>query len=262
MMPETKAGDDRVRTRLDRRRVRRPDEGPALSDQLLGAFSHELRTPLNAIVGHADLLCDALGPQLDDDAKRSLDVIIRSAMRLTNLVNDTIDLARLRIGTLRLEVRRFDAAPLIAEVSETFAPLAAAKGLTMTCRVLPAAIPVETDAHRLRQTLRYVIDNAIKFTARGEVRVCGYGTDDALLVEIFDTGIGIRQTDRARVFEDFHQVDGSSTRSYDGCGLGLAISRRLVTMMGGTIDVESEPGRGSCFCVSVPRRPSRCTDAQ
>jgi signal transduction histidine kinase len=234
----------------------RPTNGHAaahdLIDQFLGAFSHELRTPLNAIIGHVDLLSDALGPQLDPDAKQSLDAITRSAVRLTNLLNDTLDLARLRVGDVRPEVRRFDAAPLVAELVETFAPRAAAKGLTMVCSLPSTAVTVQSDAHRLRQALRYVIDNAIKFTPCGEVLVRGFGTDDSLVVEVQDTGIGISARDLPHVFDDFRQLD-ETPGAYDGCGMGLAVSRRLVDMMGGTIDVESEPGLGSCFRISVPR---------
>lgn len=226
---------------------------PGLTDQFLSAFSHELRTPLNAIVGYADLLSDELGPRLDQDSKRSLDAITRSAMRLTTLINDTLDLARLRMGALRPEVRRFDAARLVAEVVETFAPLAASKGLMMACAVPPAALAVQSDAHRLRQTLRYLIDNAIKFTPTGEVLVQAAGRDSVLIIEVRDTGIGIAPTDLAQIFDDFRQLDGSSTRNYDGCGLGLSVSRRLVALMGGTLSVESEPGRGSCFTIKLPR---------
>lgn len=235
-------------------RVQRPGgDIPGLTDQFLSAFSHELRTPLNAIVGYADLLADEVGPRLDDNAKRSLDAITRSACRLTTLINDTLDLARLRMGALRPEVRRFDASRLVAEVVDTFVPLAAAKGLTVVCAVPSTAVAVQTDAHRLRQTLGYVLDNAIKFTPLGEVLVRGCATDDCLVIEVQDSGIGIAATDLPHVFDDFRQIDGGTTRSYDGCGLGLAVSRRLVSMMGGTIDVESEPGYGSCFRITVPR---------
>jgi signal transduction histidine kinase len=237
-----------------------PGDTNGLTDQFLSAFSHELRTPLNAIVGHADLLSDAFGPHLDDEARRSLEVIIRSALRLTSVINDTLDLARLQIGALQPEARRFDAARLFVEVVESFMPLTGAKGLAMTCSVPSAALLVHTDAHRLRQALRYVIDNAVKFTSRGEVCVRGQGTDDSLVVEVEDTGIGISAADLPYVFDDFRQIDGRSTRSYDGCGLGLAISRRLVALLGGTIAVQSEPGRGSCFRITVPRDLPRRTD--
>jgi signal transduction histidine kinase len=231
-------------------------EEPALTDQFLSAFSHELRTPLNAIVGYADLLSDEVGPRIDDDAKRSLDAIIRSAAKLTTLINDTLDLARLLMGALRAEVRRFDAASLVAEVVDTFVPLAVAKGLTLASSVPSEPFCVQTDAHRLRQTLRYIIDNAIKFTPRGEVMVHARGADHRFVVEVQDTGIGIAASDLPYVFDDFRQLDGTSTRNFDGCGLGLAVSRRLVALLGGSIEVESEPGSGSCFRIALPRELS------
>lgn len=251
--PAHETGSPRAQAAIEQTPHGLAADTPGLTDQFLSAFSHELRTPINAIVGYADLLSDELGPRLDDDAKRSLDAITRSAIRLTTLINDTLDLARLRMGALRPEVRRFDAARLVAEVVDTFVPLAAAKGLTMACAVPSTALAVQTDAHRLRQTLRYVIDNAIKFTPRGEISVHGHGTDDSLVVEVRDTGIGIGASDLRYVFDDFRQVEGGLARSYEGCGLGLAVSRRLVAMMGGSIDVESEPGCGSCFRIRVPR---------
>jgi signal transduction histidine kinase len=233
-------------------------EEPALTDQFLSAFSHELRTPLNAIVGYADLLSDEVGPRIDDDAKRSLDAITRSAAKLTTLINDTLDLARLRLGALRPEIRKFDAASLIAEVVETFAPLAAAKGLMLAWSVPSQPLCMQTDAHRLRQTLRYLLDNAIKFTPRGEVMVRARAVNSHLVVlEVQDTGIGIAPADLPFVFDDFRQLDGGSTRNYEGCGLGLAVSRRLVALLGGRIEVESEPGSGSCFRITLPCEASR-----
>lgn len=251
--PAHETGSPRGQAALEQKRSGVAADAPGLTDQFLSAFSHELRTPLNAIVGYADLLSDELGPRIDDDAKRSLDAITRSAVRLTTLINDTLDLARLRMGALRSEVRRFDASRLVAEVVETFVPLAAAKGLMMACAVPPTAVAVQTDAHRLRQTLRYVIDNAIKFTPRGEILVRGGATESAFVIEVQDSGIGISDEDLPYVFDDFRQIDGSTTRSYDGCGLGLAVSRRLMSLMGGSIDVESELGAGSCFRITVPR---------
>lgn len=256
--PAHETGHARAQAALETSRANGTGEVSGLTDQFLSAFSHELRTPLNAIVGYADILVDEVGPRIDDEAKRSLDAIIRSAAKLTTLINDTLDLARLRIGALRPEVRRFDAASLVAEVVDTFVPLAASKGLMLASSVPAQPLCVQTDAHRLRQILRYVIDNAIKFTPHGEVMVRGCGTDDSLVLEVQDTGIGISASDLTRVFDDFHQIDGRTTRSYDGCGLGLAVSRRLVSMMGGTIEVESEPGSGSCFRITVPRE-LRCS---
>lgn len=123
----------------------------------------------------------------------------------------------------------------------------------MACAVPNTALAVHTDAHRLRQTLRYLIDNAIKFTPRGEVLVHAAETDDVLVIEVRDTGIGIAAPDLLHVFDDFRQVDARANRNFDGCGLGLAVSRRLVLLMGGYIEVESEPGRGSCFRLTLPR---------
>jgi signal transduction histidine kinase len=230
--------------------------------RFLDAFADELRLLLTTILGRADALQAAIGRQLDDESKRSLDVIIRNTIRLTNLINDALDLARLHLGALQPLSYRFDAARVVAEIAETFSPVAAGKGLTLSYTLPPEAVAVQTDVHRLRQLLGYLIDNAIKFTRRGEIGLHLSTRGAAFVIEVRDTGIGIRASDLPHVFEDFRQFERETTWSYGGCGLGLAVGRRLVALLGGTIEAESQIGRGSSFRVVLPRHPFGRVDGE
>jgi len=230
-------------------------ETDRLKDEFLAAFSHELRTPLNVITGYTDILSDVLRPQLDAEARRCFDGIAHSAIHLTKLLAETLDLARLRIDALQPQFTTADVGALVQEVADGFKPLAASKQLTLVCSAPSTPLMAVTDPTRLRQVLSNLIDNAIKFTERGtvEVRVCG-GTHE-LVVEVRDTGIGVEPSDIPRMFEDFRQLDGSTTRRYGGCGLGLALTKRLLDLLGGSIEVESQLGEGSCFRVHLPTAP-------
>jgi len=226
-----------------------------LKDEFLAAFSHELRSPLHVILGYVEVLKEGLGPRLDPESDAMIEAILDNANHLTELINETLDVARLRIGALQPHFAAFDVAALVRETVRAFAPLAQAKGLRLSCDVPEEQVEVTSDALRLRQILGNLLDNAIKFTERGEVRVHEECRNGTVAIEVRDTGIGVGAADIPLMFEDFRQLDGSTTRRYGGCGLGLAVSKRLLSLLGGSIDVESEPGRGSSFLVQVPRIP-------
>ncbi|MBI4516214.1 MAG: PAS domain S-box protein [Deltaproteobacteria bacterium] len=228
-------------------------ETDRLKDAFLAAFSHELRTPLHVIMGYTEIMAETLGAQLDAAARGMFEAIGRNAGQLARLINETLDLARLRIDTLPLQLSTVDTGALVRELADSFAPLAASKHLRLTCEVPAAPIEAITDPLRLREVLGNLLDNAIKFTEAGEVRILATCDNGALVVEVQDTGIGVAGADIPRIFEDFRQLDDSPTRRYGGCGLGLAVSKRLLALLGGSIEVESEPGRGSCFRVRLPR---------
>jgi len=228
-------------------------ETDRLKDQFLAAFSHELRTPLNVILGYADILHETVGETLDADSQRFLERIIWGASHLTALINETLDLARLRMDAIRPILRNADVAALVADTAEGFVPMAAAKQLDFVYPQSSEPVPALTDPDRVRQIISNLLDNAIKFTDRGGIRVSLEATPDTVTIDVADTGIGIQSTDQARIFEDFRQADGSATRVHGGCGLGLSLCRRLVSMLGGTIAVDSTPGQGSTFHVRLPR---------
>ena len=227
-------------------------ETDRLKDEFLAAFSHELRTPLNIIVGYADILTETAQPRLDAESRTFLDGIVRSASHLAGILTETLDLARLRIDALQPQFVPTDVAALVSEVAERFKPLAKSKHLDLRYAAASAPFVATTDPMRLRQILHNLLDNSVKFTEQGSVDVRTRHTAQAVIVEVCDTGIGVAAADIPRMFEDFRQLDGSATRRYGGCGLGLALTKRLLDLLGGTIEVESEPGKGSCFRVHVP----------
>ncbi len=226
-----------------------------LKDEFLAAFSHELRTPLNIITGFADLLDEELGARGNAELREYAQTIVRGADHLTRLLSDTLDLARLRIAAVEPHFAPADVSLLVREAVDEFKTLAKEKDLALECALPATALRATTDATRLRQVLHNLLDNAIKFTNAGTVTTRAWGDAQRLVIEVRDTGIGIAPANVALIFEDFRQLDGTSTRNFGGCGLGLALTKRRLDLLGGSIEVESEPGRGSCFRVLLPTTP-------
>jgi signal transduction histidine kinase/DNA-binding response OmpR family regulator/HPt (histidine-containing phosphotransfer) domain-containing protein len=227
--------------------------------QFLATMSHEIRTPMNGVLGMANLLSSTA---LNDRQQRLVDNVSRSGQALLGIISDILDFAKIESGKFELSSVAFEPREAIGEMAELFCERCSAKGLEFIYFVAEDVPPIVVgDPLRLRQILVNLVGNAVKFTERGEILVeASLVQKDAdgivLHFAVRDTGIGIPADELARIFESFHQVDASLTRTRGGSGLGLAITRQLVELMGGEIAVESETGKGSCFSFTVPFKRS------
>ncbi len=223
-----------------------------LKPEFVATMSHELRTPLNVIIGYNDLLCEgAFGP-LSAEQSEILRRVGNSARQLHELINSTLDLSRLETGRALLDVAEVHVPDLLRELREETRNLQAKPGLKLSWQVAPELPPLRTDALKLKVILKNLIDNAVKFTERGNVTIDAHWRDGGVEIAVMDTGIGIAPEDLPIIFEPFRQVDGSTTRRYGGVGLGLNIVRHFLDLLGGRITVASTIGQGSHFRVWIP----------
>lgn len=225
----------------------------AIKDEFLSVVSHELRTPLAAIKNAVAILGKGKAGPLTEDQRRFTTMIREQVERLHRLVDDTLDVSQLENGTMAFRFDRQDLRPLVAEIAGAYQHLLEHEGLSLTLSLGEAPLPVSLDRDRMTQVLLNLLSNAAKFTnPPGQVAVRLVREEDSAVIRVSDTGLGVAQADLERIFEKFTQAEVSLTRRVGGAGLGLAIARDLVEAHGGTIGVESEPGRGSTFWVRLP----------
>jgi PAS domain S-box-containing protein len=223
-----------------------------LKSDFLASMSHELRTPLNAVIGYSALLIDGIAGPLEE-AQR--DFVLRSraaAQHLLSLINDILDLAKIESGKMPVHIEPVSLPELIDEVSKQMEPMIAARHLAFATEIAPECATIESDKTKVKQILLNLLSNAVKFTNRGTVRVTVRCDGDAVLLEVHDTGVGIKDEELDAIWEDFRQLDQSRTRSYGGTGLGLSITRRLTQQLGGQVSVQSTFGSGTTFTVRLP----------
>lgn len=241
------------RERQISRRLRAVDR---LKDEFLANTSHELRTPLYGMTGLAESLIDGAEGELSEGVRTNLSMIVASGRRLSHLVNDILDFSKLRHQSLELRRGPVDLRPLTEVVLTMSRPLVGSKVLDLV-NTVPADLPAaDADEDRLQQILYNLVGNAIKFTESGTVEVSASRAGDLLEVRVVDTGIGIPESAQERIFDAFEQADAAVDREHGGTGLGLAVTRQLVELHGGTIRVESAPGAGSTFSFSLKVAPA------
>jgi len=241
------------------------EQASRAKSEFLASMSHELRTPLNAVIGFSQLLANQTYGNLNERQLEYLSSILAGGRHLRALVNDVLDLAKVDSGHLTLDLTRVSVADEIPEVVGVVQALAQQKNITVTVEVKEPLPAVSADRMRLQQVIYNLLSNAIKFTdAGGHVTVAvdtlfagGSNGPCSLRIRVADTGIGIKAEDQERIFDKFERGDSASAREQEGTGLGLALTRKLVELHGGSISVESEgvKGRGSLFTVLLPLAP-------
>lgn len=226
------------------------EKAASAKEDFLAIMSHEIRTPLNSILGMSELL---LNSQLSSVQQRYAGSAHRAGSMLLELINDILDFSKMEAGKVELEQNEFDLHALIEETAFLFSNRAQEKGVELTL-VIDTNCPrhVVGDALRLRQVLSNLLSNAIKFTESGSVEITIYSDGKSAYLRVADTGIGMNEEQRTKIFEAFQQADTSTTRKFGGTGLGLSITKQIIELMGGHIGVDSEPGKGTIFAIAFP----------
>ena len=226
-----------------------------LKTSFLSNLSHEFRTPLNSIASLSSLLLGRFDGDLSPEQEKQVTYIQRSAAELSELVNDLLDLAKVEAGKIDIKPRHFEVQEFFGALRGMLKPLLAGNSLELIFESAPGIPTLYMDEGKISQVLRNLISNALKFTRKGHIRVTAqYEEGGWIVFRVADTGIGIALEDQERIFEEFVQIEGEMQSQVKGTGLGLPLSRRLTQLLGGTLSVESAPGRGSTFTARVPVR--------
>ncbi len=228
------------------------EQADRLKSAFLATMSHELRTPLNSIIGFSGILLKELPGKLNDEQKKQLNMIKTGANHLLSLINDILDISRIEAGQMEFSMEETDISGSIMRISEIIKPIAQSKGIALyveNCDWLPKII---TDRRRFEQIIINIVNNAVKFTQKGEVRISAKIEQENVKISVKDTGIGIREGDIGKIFQPFTQIDTGTARNHEGTGLGLAISSKLAKLLGAEISVKSEYTKGSVFEISLP----------
>jgi PAS domain S-box-containing protein len=231
----------------------RAESADRLKSAFLATMSHELRTPLNSIIGFTGIMLQELAGPLNDEQKKQLGMVQSSSRHLLSLINDVLDISKIEAGQLSLSVSSFDLGPSIEKMTTVVRPWAEKKGLDIVLDIADDVKSVISDQRRLEQVILNLLNNAVKFTEKGHVAISCRRDGDYYFLSVSDTGTGMRSEELPGLFQPFHQIDTGLTRKHEGTGLGLSICKKLLNLMSGTIDVESEWGKGSIFTIRIPQ---------
>lgn len=249
--------DDQKRSEeVLRQKTMEVEEAARIKSEFVSNVSHELRTPLNAIIGYTSLLLQGTYGEVNDHQKSPVEGIQRNATDLLNLINNLLDLSKMESGKIPLMIESVDLKHLLPQVLENLRGMMNGKSIEIRWEIQDDLTPIESDPLKIRQIVLNLLSNAIKFTEVGSITVTAANAERGVRFSIQDTGIGMRKEDIPYIFDPFRQIDGSLTRKVGGSGLGLTIVKNALQILGGKIDVQSEPGRGSTFTVFLPTRIS------
>lgn len=226
------------------------EESDRLKTAFLQNISHEIRTPMNGIVGFAELLKD---PGITSQkSEEYINLMMQCSDQLASVINDMIDVSKIEAGALELNISEFTSEALLDDIRILFDAAASEKGINLSIRNDLPGLNIRSDRGKITRILNNLVSNAVKFTSVGEVSVKVWQSEGNLIVKVTDEGIGIRSEETGKIFDRFRQAEVGLTRNYGGSGLGLAICKGNLDFLGGTVRVESEYGKGSCFTVTIP----------
>jgi PAS domain S-box-containing protein len=230
-------------------------EANRLKSEFLANMSHELRTPLNAVIGFAEVMIDGKAGPVNGEQQEYLNDILTSGHHLLQLINDVLDLAKIEAGRMDLDLETFSIKTATDEVCAIMRPIAAKRNITIALQPPANADEVTLDLRKFKQILYNLLSNAVKFSHdRGEVKVViGVDTPQHIQIQVKDNGIGIKSDDLPRIFREFEQLDSGAARRFPGTGLGLALTKKIIELHKGSIEVQSEFGKGSTFSITLPR---------
>jgi signal transduction histidine kinase/DNA-binding response OmpR family regulator/HAMP domain-containing protein len=228
------------------------DEANRLKSQFLSSMSHELRTPLNSVIALSGVLYKRLKDQIEEEEYSYLEIIERNGKNLLALINDILDLSRIESGKTDLHYSQFSIFGVVQQLVDSMTIHAKSKSIELINKINPAAPLIISDHDKCHHILQNIIANAVKFTEKGSVNISADVSDTEVLVKVADTGIGIAADQLSFIFDEFRQVDGTTSKHFGGTGLGLAIADKYTRMLKGRIEVSSEPGKGSVFTIVIP----------